>query len=130
MSPTFYPKGKVSNMSSNSKPLRQLWHKSGRCPEGTIPIRRTKIDDILRAKSIKNFGKKEQGRFPQPNSSQPPPNSFFNWNLPHEVMIMHQKQCLVTTLDKNNVGLGCSTSNNVGFYVGCGLGWPAGLGSF
>jgi hypothetical protein len=37
----------------------QLWSLSGEsCPEGTIPIRRTKKEDILRASSINTFGRK------------------------------------------------------------------------
>ncbi|XP_076889565.1 protein neprosin-like [Bidens hawaiensis] len=37
----------------------QLWSISGEyCPEGTIPIRRTTEQDILRANSIKRFGRK------------------------------------------------------------------------
>jgi len=36
-----------------------LWTDSGEeCPEGTIPIRRTTEEDILRASSIKRFGRK------------------------------------------------------------------------
>ncbi|KAF3622948.1 Pyruvate phosphate dikinase, PEP/pyruvate binding domain isoform 1 [Capsicum annuum] len=37
----------------------QLWSMSGEtCPEGTIPVRRTKEQDILRASSIRRFGRK------------------------------------------------------------------------
>ncbi|XP_071706082.1 protein neprosin-like [Rutidosis leptorrhynchoides] len=37
----------------------QLWSLSGEtCPEGTIPIRRTSEQDILRANSIRKFGQK------------------------------------------------------------------------
>ncbi|KAL6318653.1 hypothetical protein AAG906_000731 [Vitis piasezkii] len=37
----------------------QIWMNSGEsCPEGTIPIRRTTEKDILRASSIKRFGRK------------------------------------------------------------------------
>ena len=37
----------------------QLWTDSGEaCPEGTIPIRRTREEDILRASSIRRFGRK------------------------------------------------------------------------
>ena len=38
--------------------LFQVWQKSGRCPKGTIPIRRVGEEDLLRANSFKNFGKK------------------------------------------------------------------------
>jgi hypothetical protein len=37
----------------------QLWDLSGEaCPEGTIPIRRTTEQDMLRASSIRRFGRK------------------------------------------------------------------------
>lgn len=37
----------------------QLWSMSGEsCPEGTIPIRRTKEEDMLRASSVRRFGRK------------------------------------------------------------------------
>lgn len=37
----------------------QLWTDSGEsCPEGTIPVRRTTEMDILRANSIRRFGRK------------------------------------------------------------------------
>lgn len=34
------------------KPLEQLWHQSGSCREGTVPIRRTGKADLLRAGSL------------------------------------------------------------------------------
>ncbi|XAR50212.1 hypothetical protein NMG60_11004478 [Bertholletia excelsa] len=41
----------------------QLWSVSGEsCPEGTIPIRRTTETDVLRANSIKRFGRKRRPR--------------------------------------------------------------------
>lgn len=37
----------------------QLWSMSGEsCPEGTIPIRRTTEQDMLRASSFRRFGRK------------------------------------------------------------------------
>uniref|UniRef100_A0A6N2MVA0 Neprosin PEP catalytic domain-containing protein n=1 Tax=Salix viminalis TaxID=40686 RepID=A0A6N2MVA0_SALVM len=37
----------------------QLWRDSGEsCPEGTVPIRRTTVKDVLRASSVKRFGRK------------------------------------------------------------------------
>ncbi|CAI9090960.1 OLC1v1025862C1 [Oldenlandia corymbosa var. corymbosa] len=52
-----------SNNSENDNNLRsrawQMWHHSGqRCPKGTIPIRRSTANDVLRAKSLYDFGKK------------------------------------------------------------------------
>lgn len=50
---------KMDEMSENF----QLWRSSGEsCPEGTIPIRRTTEQDMLRANSINTFGKKLRKR--------------------------------------------------------------------
>ncbi|XP_004516142.1 protein neprosin-like [Cicer arietinum] len=47
-----YEKGNMSD-------IIQLWILSGEsCPEGTIPIRRTTEQDLLRAESIDTFGRK------------------------------------------------------------------------
>ncbi|GMP42074.1 hypothetical protein CsSME_00011937 [Camellia sinensis var. sinensis] len=74
MRPSYHPEGlfeenKESIPKSNegiSKSITQLWHLNGRCPEGTIPIRRTKKKEILRASSIKSFGRKQHGTIPEP----------------------------------------------------------------
>lgn len=43
----------------------QMWHRNGtRCPKGTVPIRRSTEKDVLRAKSLFDFGKKQQRRIP------------------------------------------------------------------
>lgn len=36
----------------------QTWQKSGTCPNGTIPIRRIHREDLLRAASLDQFGRK------------------------------------------------------------------------
>ncbi|KAK1265690.1 hypothetical protein QJS04_geneDACA018112 [Acorus gramineus] len=51
----------------------QTWHLNGTCPEGTIPIRRIQKSDLIRAASLKNFGRKSPwglmgGRRPNDNS--------------------------------------------------------------
>ncbi|KAE8692320.1 hypothetical protein F3Y22_tig00110840pilonHSYRG00040 [Hibiscus syriacus] len=41
----------------------QLWRVSGeRCPEGTIPMRRTREEDMMRASSVRRFGRKPRRR--------------------------------------------------------------------
>ncbi|KAJ3694289.1 hypothetical protein LUZ60_009769 [Juncus effusus] len=56
------PKGYNSNgttIDNESIYLFQEWRNSGEeCPEGTVPIRRTSKQDILRANSISTFGMK------------------------------------------------------------------------
>ncbi|KAF3953080.1 hypothetical protein CMV_021439 [Castanea mollissima] len=53
MRPSFHPEGlSFDDVSSKSESLiTQLWHLNGRCPEGSIPIKRTKEEDLLRASS-------------------------------------------------------------------------------
>ncbi|XP_044477006.1 uncharacterized protein LOC123204423 [Mangifera indica] len=56
---------KSNNPSNkNSELLKsawQIWHRNGtRCPKGTVPIRRSSVDDVLRAKSLFDFGKKQR----------------------------------------------------------------------
>lgn len=51
------PKGQ--NPRNSESENFQLWSISGEsCPEGTIPIRRTREEDILRANSVRRFGRK------------------------------------------------------------------------
>lgn len=66
MRPTFFPEAIVSNVESHKKgrSMAQAWHQNGRCPEETIPIRRTKMDDVLRASSVKRYGKKKHRTVP------------------------------------------------------------------
>lgn len=57
LDPPERPKG--HNQTRNSENNLQLWNLFGKsCPQGTIPIRRTSEDDILRASSIRKFGTK------------------------------------------------------------------------
>ncbi|KAE8706798.1 hypothetical protein F3Y22_tig00110388pilonHSYRG00280 [Hibiscus syriacus] len=78
MTPNFHPErafadSKVSSKTKpgSSKKITQVWHLNGRCPEETIPMRKTKEDDLLRASSIKAFGKKRHKTIPQPRSADP-----------------------------------------------------------
>ncbi|KAL4277789.1 hypothetical protein GQ457_03G026330 [Hibiscus cannabinus] len=48
----------------------QLWRMSGEtCPEGTIPIRRTREEDMLRASSVRRFGRKPRRAVRRDSSS-------------------------------------------------------------
>ena len=65
MRPRSHPEGfsfdESNDISSNSKSeITQPWHLNGRCPEGTIPIRRTNEKDLLRA----NYGRKKHNTVP------------------------------------------------------------------
>ncbi|KAF9661097.1 hypothetical protein SADUNF_Sadunf19G0032300 [Salix dunnii] len=52
---------KKSNEAGGVRGSWQMWHRNGtRCPKGTVPIRRSTVDDVLRAKSLFDFGKKQR----------------------------------------------------------------------
>ncbi|KAG1368781.1 hypothetical protein COCNU_14G012490 [Cocos nucifera] len=55
-------------LKKKTSSITQLWHQNGRCPWETIPIRRTKMEDVLRASSIERFGKKRSNAIPNSNS--------------------------------------------------------------
>lgn len=54
MRPSIIPKGIVPVRTPVSKMAQQAWQKCGSCPEGTIPIRRIKKNDLARAMSVTN----------------------------------------------------------------------------
>ncbi|KAG2305244.1 hypothetical protein Bca52824_033895 [Brassica carinata] len=65
--PSSYPEGWNNEDSDTKKQslVNQLWTVNGRCPKNSIPIRRTRREDIVRAKSIKRYGKKDPNSLPQ-----------------------------------------------------------------
>ncbi|TVU04395.1 hypothetical protein EJB05_50024, partial [Eragrostis curvula] len=64
--PSYHP-GRLSDDSNIApSPISQMWHQNGKCPENTIPIRRTKEEDILRASSVSRYGKKNPKSIPKP----------------------------------------------------------------
>jgi hypothetical protein len=65
MRPNYHPDGlyddsksSVASTSDEEGPMVQLWHQNGRCPKDTVPIRRTKKHDLLRASSMRRYGRK------------------------------------------------------------------------
>ncbi|XP_062110523.1 protein neprosin-like [Humulus lupulus] len=59
LDPPDRPKAHKDNPNSMDSKNYQSWSLSGKsCPEGTIPIRRTTEHDMLRASSVRRFGKK------------------------------------------------------------------------
>ncbi|KAF8023247.1 hypothetical protein BT93_F0678 [Corymbia citriodora subsp. variegata] len=65
-----------------SKPaISQTWQKSGSCPKGTIPIRRIRRQDLLRASSPERFGKMYH-----PHSQEHEANSTLNENVRNVVI--------------------------------------------
>ncbi|KAF9610039.1 hypothetical protein IFM89_019767 [Coptis chinensis] len=63
--PSERPRFKVRNEENEIKNYNgsehawQVWHQRGdMCPKGTVPIRRSSVHDVLRAKSLYHYGKK------------------------------------------------------------------------
>ncbi|CAN8253509.1 unnamed protein product [Cochlearia groenlandica] len=47
------------NETTNEESFNQLWSQSGEsCPDGSIPMRRTTKNDVLRANSVRKFGRR------------------------------------------------------------------------
>lgn len=75
MRPAYHPEGlydesKVASQQQ-TQTITQMWHRNGKCPEDTIPIRRTKKEDVLRASSVRRYGKKRHRSTPNPMSVDP-----------------------------------------------------------
>lgn len=59
--PSEWPKRNQSMHADESEAdvISQTWSEKGEsCPEGTIPVRRTTEEDVLRASSVRRFGRK------------------------------------------------------------------------
>ncbi|KAL3649338.1 hypothetical protein CASFOL_005741 [Castilleja foliolosa] len=76
--PSYHPEGLFDANKMSTEPnespssITQLWHMKGKkCPKDTIPIRRTKKDDVLRASSVRRYGKKKHKSAPKPRSADP-----------------------------------------------------------
>jgi hypothetical protein len=51
----------------------QTWHHAGHCPRGTVPVRRTTADDVLRGRrSLFHFGRKRHRRDRAPRAANAP----------------------------------------------------------
>ncbi|XP_072993777.1 protein neprosin-like [Typha latifolia] len=75
MMPSMLPTYRGGNYTT--KNIQQLWNDVGSCPNGTIPIRRTKIEDVLRAGSLSQFGKKKLGYRSSTLASPPQGHEFW-----------------------------------------------------
>ncbi|CAL9236865.1 unnamed protein product [Arabidopsis halleri] len=72
MRPSFYPVSDSTYTKREAKAaITQVWHKTGECPKSTVPIRRTKKEDLLRPKSIGSFGRKSHQSIPRTTTFDP-----------------------------------------------------------
>lgn len=68
MRPNF-PEQLSVNLTKDETSKPQLWHSVGSCPSGTIPVRRTTKEDILRANKMKQYGRKFHRPVQMPTSA-------------------------------------------------------------
>ncbi|KAJ1276955.1 hypothetical protein BS78_05G256400 [Paspalum vaginatum] len=64
MEPSYHPWSQYQDSNVAPCPFTQTWLQNGTCPEKTIPIRRIREEDVLRASSISRFGKKSSRSMP------------------------------------------------------------------
>ena len=79
--PNFLLESQISRTGDSfnvSSDVYQTWQKSGSCPEETVPIRRIRKEDLLRAVSLDRFGQKPPEVFV--NSINPTNHNFSNLN--------------------------------------------------
>ncbi|CAN8288668.1 unnamed protein product, partial [Cochlearia groenlandica] len=86
MKPSSYPKGWDDDSFDNKggNIMKQLWTINGKCPKNSIAIRRTTKEDILRAKAIERFRKKDAKhilRFKPNNSTNNEEHEYALLNL-------------------------------------------------
>uniref|UniRef100_A0A453MJJ5 Neprosin activation peptide domain-containing protein n=1 Tax=Aegilops tauschii subsp. strangulata TaxID=200361 RepID=A0A453MJJ5_AEGTS len=84
MRPSYNPRGMHHDSNITTHAITQIWHQNGMCPENTIPIRRTKEEDLLRASSIRRFGKKMPRSIPHlnPTNDTDTPNILRGHQVP------------------------------------------------
>lgn len=66
----------------------QLWQKSGSCPKGTIPVRRIRKNELLKAYSVEHYGRKKPSFSHQVAQSSDSQNSNFQ-QMNHSVSLTY-----------------------------------------
>ncbi|XP_019051659.1 PREDICTED: uncharacterized protein LOC104588257 [Nelumbo nucifera] len=70
MKPTYDPPTmRTTKQESSTKLVSQVWRRSGSCPQGTIPIRRIRKINILKANSLEDYGRKRSPASSRASSS-------------------------------------------------------------
>ncbi|PUZ44567.1 hypothetical protein GQ55_8G114000 [Panicum hallii var. hallii] len=88
MRPFYHPGGLYDDSNNVLHPITQTWHQNGRCPENSVPIRRTKEEDVLRASLVNWYGKKR------------PKNILKLYPVSSDVTSGHQHAVASSSLDK------------------------------
>ncbi|XVF46610.1 hypothetical protein PTKIN_Ptkin03bG0041500 [Pterospermum kingtungense] len=105
-----FPKENLSTKTKSSKPMvSQTWQKSGSCPEGTVPIRRVRREDLLRATSLEHFGRKPRHVITASNTTTEDKefgiSLFVNDNKPSPVSIVNRSASILYTHGTNYIGI-------------------------
>lgn len=70
---TFRASAAASANSTRARAAWQTWHHAGHCPKGTVPVRRTTAEDVLRGgRSLFRFGRKRHRRDRAPRAANAP----------------------------------------------------------
>ncbi|KAI3854962.1 hypothetical protein MKX03_009120 [Papaver bracteatum] len=101
MKPSFYSTSTKSKNGTSMRAMPRSWWRSGTCPMGTIPIRRIQNQDLHKATSLENYGRK----YPYINHSKRSTTS--------------QKTNKAHTLDmkSNNLYVNCSDVNTSNWWL-------------
>ncbi|KAF3447499.1 hypothetical protein FNV43_RR12685 [Rhamnella rubrinervis] len=100
MRPSFHLKSETPNTKNKASPqsqvVAQTWQRNGRCPNGTIPIRRIRSQDLLRASSLESFGKKA-----------PPPSHKNNatYYLPNDLVYINNTNISLPSLSDRSAAI-------------------------
>ncbi|KAM0883650.1 hypothetical protein ACQ4PT_031493 [Festuca glaucescens] len=101
MRPSCHPGGMYHESHITHHPINQTWHLNGKCPENTIPIRRIKEEDVLRASSMTRYGTKRTGSIPNNNSINDPETPNVLRGHQHAVASAQVDKCHGTKISIN-----------------------------
>ncbi|KAL5853472.1 hypothetical protein ACOSQ3_008590 [Xanthoceras sorbifolium] len=109
MRPSFdLPTEKIDTRNESSQPvIFQTWQKSGSCPKGTVPIRRIRKQDLLRAaSSVEQLGTKPP-KFPSASNKTETKNSLstdFNSTKLQILQTINRSTAFLVTVGYNYLG--------------------------
>ncbi|XVE70964.1 hypothetical protein DITRI_Ditri10aG0111900 [Diplodiscus trichospermus] len=96
-----------STKNESSKPVVfQTWQRSGSCPKGTVPIRRVRRQDLLRATSVEQFGRKPPLVFSASNTTDQKGSGFFSVNNTNVRLgpLVNRSAAILVTVGYNYIG--------------------------
>ncbi|OMO86609.1 hypothetical protein COLO4_21020 [Corchorus olitorius] len=94
------------NLTTKNEQVYQIWQRSGSCPEGTVPIRRIRREDLLRAASLDDFGRKPPQIFSASNRTDQKHSRFVYFNNTEHSLgpIENRSAAILVTLGYNYIG--------------------------